>query len=427
MKDPHQNIFYYYRGPTTNKSKESIYDKQIENNTTKSLINILEFCSKDKINLVKEFLSKIDISIKDFSDIKYILQIKQDESIPDACIKIGEKKIFIEAKVGADISMDQIKKHIKPLRENFLVIITEKNEREKLKDLERGGRIKIIRWGDIYEIMKELKAKYGGLESFLLSQFLEYLEFTGLSTFQGFDEKDFIYFKEKSLEFVPNTKRRLEELSILVEKDIEKDVKINERKQGNIKNKDKDDRDTIWIALKPKVPKKFKNCNFTLELSKEGLLVNLVIRDGRIDQNKPIGLFFKKILSQKEKFANQFRLLEKDCYIKIFERIPKNYSKKGKPIFRGRETWKLIDSYSTKDPDDIAKFYAQIEESYKNQDKKFYGIHIGNLIKIDDPILKDKAKLSVEIGNKIKSYYPLFNEIIKINFFSPPRPPILFV
>ena len=38
MRDPHQNIFYYYRGPSK-RNKDSLYDIQIEDNTTKSLIN----------------------------------------------------------------------------------------------------------------------------------------------------------------------------------------------------------------------------------------------------------------------------------------------------------------------------------------------------------------------------------------------------
>ena len=42
--DPYQNIYYYYRGPRAKgsaKTKRS-YDIQLENNTTKALINTLK-------------------------------------------------------------------------------------------------------------------------------------------------------------------------------------------------------------------------------------------------------------------------------------------------------------------------------------------------------------------------------------------------
>jgi hypothetical protein len=41
MNDPHKNIFYYYRGPSSRENEEIIYDSQIEDNTTKALINCL--------------------------------------------------------------------------------------------------------------------------------------------------------------------------------------------------------------------------------------------------------------------------------------------------------------------------------------------------------------------------------------------------
>jgi len=42
MSDPHKNIFYYYRGPSSRENEEIVYDRQIEDNTTKALINCLE-------------------------------------------------------------------------------------------------------------------------------------------------------------------------------------------------------------------------------------------------------------------------------------------------------------------------------------------------------------------------------------------------
>ena len=64
MRDPHQNIFYYYRGPVKRK-KKSVYDIQIEDNTTKSFINLLEFCCVAKFEfLLKYFFMLIKVRSK---------------------------------------------------------------------------------------------------------------------------------------------------------------------------------------------------------------------------------------------------------------------------------------------------------------------------------------------------------------------------
>ena len=41
--DPHRNIFFFYRGPIDSANVGIPWDSQLENNTTKALINILEF------------------------------------------------------------------------------------------------------------------------------------------------------------------------------------------------------------------------------------------------------------------------------------------------------------------------------------------------------------------------------------------------
>jgi hypothetical protein len=42
MTDFHHNIFYYYRGAT--QAQHKLYDQQLEDNTTKALVNTLQHC-----------------------------------------------------------------------------------------------------------------------------------------------------------------------------------------------------------------------------------------------------------------------------------------------------------------------------------------------------------------------------------------------
>ena len=60
MRDPHQNIFFYYRGPSKHR-EVSLYDFQIEDNTTKSLINVFEFCCQAGFeDLLNGFLKAVN-------------------------------------------------------------------------------------------------------------------------------------------------------------------------------------------------------------------------------------------------------------------------------------------------------------------------------------------------------------------------------
>ncbi len=84
MNNFHQNIFNFFRSPT--KSNIESYDLQLEDNTTKALINILELSyNSDYKEFYFEFLKKVNVKKEELKNCK--LQYSLEKSRTDAAIK----------------------------------------------------------------------------------------------------------------------------------------------------------------------------------------------------------------------------------------------------------------------------------------------------------------------------------------------------
>lgn len=234
-KNRWRNLFYFFRAGDKNKRK-----KQLENNTTKSFLNVLRecpeqlteaFCEALGIEISKDFSDYEDFSYKNQikpnhieADIKYLVGISNDREEPK---KVESDKA--EGRVDGVIE-------VSGKDENLILALEVKTLDDSLSGRQLGKyknalgvseeRLRFCQWQEIYDFFsKELEQNYlGEKERFLVSEFKEYLELMDMVPFQGFSEKacDFLEnYDDRAQEEVWRGKKKL--LNEVKDKIIEKD------------------------------------------------------------------------------------------------------------------------------------------------------------------------------------------------------------
>ncbi len=289
--DPHQNIFYYYRGPKSKKEQQEI-DFQLENNTTKALMNTLYY-SDSKVR--EEFISHF-VGVKmDGDSIKFALQkqtigvqklqqkknrillgiipqllaseedIPKEEisngseskdSLPDAWIWDENNVILVESKTRMRLNHDQLKRH-----EEILSSPTE---------------TRIIHWENIYLFFKKI-LENESKEMFLIKQFVQYLELINLSKFSGWKSEDFEFFYDYDENEKTRIKEKMQKLidEILLEPKLKSILKISRQ------SKVVEGVNHLWYQLDINqdsffIDEKTPFLNFTLELYPNSFQITVV-------------------------------------------------------------------------------------------------------------------------------------------------------
>lgn len=139
--DPHQNLFYAYRGPNRLPVDEVVWDRQLENNTTKALINVMSMLPRESgllpfIQLVSpgvrprtaqtpvDFLLQRVPALAREAHLKLAVLIRPARAIPAASQPGGKPDAFIvarnasfailiESKLAASYSQEQLEGHLR--------------------------------------------------------------------------------------------------------------------------------------------------------------------------------------------------------------------------------------------------------------------------------------------------------------------------
>lgn len=222
----HQNLFFYYRGPSSKAADSSTaerwFDQQLEDNATKALINLLEYSSPELTRAFLERFVGVDVGEPDSGGFTYTLQgalrgaapvarryllglsmlgtIEDDEGegpgsrVDAALYRPDDLLVVFEVKIGGGVlGRAQLKRHAKKWK------------------IGSSSKWKLAQWPDVYRWAQRELAERQHLDvtHFLLSQYVEFLEFIGLAPFAGFREDDFGFFISPSWEKQPEVKARL--------------------------------------------------------------------------------------------------------------------------------------------------------------------------------------------------------------------------
>lgn len=410
MKDPHQNIFYYYRGPSK-KNEDSLHDIQLEDNTTKALINLLEFAERvDFSPLLKSFLRLINVPQKQITSFR--LQKHEERSRPDGVINFANNKVYIESKVAAHLDLDQISRHLGSLGENDVLVVITNNEADRngINGL-NNPEIRYLSWKDIHHSFLSIANEMRGNKRLIavlevLKDFINYLEVIVMTEFSGFKDEDFdFWIPPLDGHYIPILKSKLDSLATSIKNELPPELnKYSYVRVGNI-SKSKHDERSAWVVIKKpdNVKDKLNQCNFTIEVSKNSLEINVVIRNGRSNEKwTAMGKFFNKLSSDPGKFLKVIRGINKEGEFDVSRRVPKAGT-----VIRGNEMWKSFFKIKLQDiaKEDDVRYICQILRKADGK-HSFPGIHIKRSIDKGDPILVNPAKLKQEIISTIIALKP---------------------
>ena len=229
MTDITRNIFYWFRGPSFEGAPAP--HRQLENNLTKSLVNVLEHCDRQLV--LKPFLNRLGLQI--CQDVVFSLQRRpalagktkkrivlgivggEGEAIPgesttekgrpDAWICGSGWTVLIESKIGPKIPKRQLDDHARAV-----------GWPKKTYD------IHMLSWQDLHRIARDARRKVSKkdrVSQLLLSDWQSYLEHQNMDEFEKLEPLDFDFFNlpvEERRALLPHMKSRVRAFAAMLAK-----------------------------------------------------------------------------------------------------------------------------------------------------------------------------------------------------------------
>lgn len=288
MTDFHRNIFSYYRGAL---QPEKDREQQLEDNTTKALVNTLEHCESQ---VAAKFLEWIGISTP-----RKATFVQQKGTIGDEKIRRKSQRLLL-AIVGTTNGTNQSVCSQLPTPpigdsrpdawlygDDFVVLLESKTGTATLDlgqmashwdKLRPTRRPRIVTWAELHKFLTELMSGLSDTKSkWLVEQFTQYLEWTGMTDFVGFREEMFEFFV--ATERDPDTKNwvrgAVESLGdrVLACKDgLKKFSKFySDKHVGNLGKES----DHYWVAFGPDKFRDFAHQTISLYEQKLDVFVNV--------------------------------------------------------------------------------------------------------------------------------------------------------
>ncbi len=378
MNAKYSNIFWHqgikiFEENLLKTEKGRLKISHLENDVTKSLLNIFQHCDKKtlqsffKLIGVKDAAESFEFDFQVTNTSKYRIAknrimlsivssstpIKSDSSyvvdysIPDACIFNNNTAILVESKTQSPLLTEQLENHVR----QYLGSATNK---------------KLITWEEISEKFKFIANSLSSFDKFLVYQFCDFLELIGLAAFSGFKASDFAMMgsigqitTEDFLDFKRFFHKKIEKFMHLIDENVQQylSFKNYDKKIMKITAKDPggwsafyfyDDDPNIHVN-------KYPNINFSYQEYGIELSINSEIQDS---VNKVLSII-KKDSPKFNDLANKI----KDFYISIY------YKMQFLPM--NNFVWKLIPGYPIKMSNIQGEDVVSEIENFENYWPKF--------------------------------------------------------
>ncbi|MGM0366683.1 MAG: hypothetical protein ACQEP5_09145 [Actinomycetota bacterium] len=156
-----------------------------------------------------------------------------------------------------------------------------------------------------------------------------------MDNFSGFENQDFTFFIDMPRDYKRVIKKKMAAYGESVYGMLNQQVKSSFKRNRMASIKDELPRAMYSIGKAYQDRTRFQLCGLAIILDRIKLSFSAVIRGGSFRDDKPVGMLYRKISRDPERFLELLSSYGNDYFLKIFKRVPA----KGDKIRPGSEKW----------------------------------------------------------------------------------------